>query len=321
MRVLVTGATGFVGNALSYKLIDFGCKVTGSVRQLQSSGISKLTEFVVPDINDETDWSIALEGIQVVVHTAARVHVMHDQAQDPLAQFRRVNVDGTLNLARQASAAGVRRFIFISSVKVNGESTAAGQSFTAEDTPAPHDDYGLSKHEAEQALRLLAVETGLEVVIIRPPLVYGPGVKANFLSMLRWLKRGIPLPLGAIHNRRSLVALENLIDLIIICIDHPAAAGETLLVSDDEDISTTDLLYRVAEALNLHARLIPVPVWFLEAAAGLLGKQAVMRRLCGNLQIDISRTKMLLDWRPPISLKEGLRRAAQNRTEGTYVGK
>jgi nucleoside-diphosphate-sugar epimerase len=235
---------------------------------------------------------------------------MHDESSDPLAEFRKVNVEGTLNLARQAAEAGVRRFIFISSIKVNGEGTPLGSPYRADAQPQPADSYGISKMEAEQGLRALAAETGMEVVIIRPTLVYGPGVKANFLSMMRWLHKGVPLPFGAIHNQRSLVALDNLVDLIVTCIDHPAAANQTFLVSDGEDLSTTELLRRMATALGKPARLLPVPSWLLEAGASILGKKALSQRLCGSLQVDISKTRELLGWTPPLSVDAALRKTA-----------
>jgi UDP-glucose 4-epimerase len=228
-----------------------------------------------------------------------------------LSEFRRVNVAGTLNLARQAAAAGARRFVFISSIKVNGEATHA-RPYRADDVPAPVDAYGLSKHEAEQALRKVSQQTGLEVVIIRPVLVYGPGVKANFLTMMRWLHRGVPLPLGAIDNRRSLVALENLVDLICTCLSHPAAANQTFLVSDGEDLSTAALLQRTATALGTRARLLPVPPRMLEAVARVLGKPDVAVRLCGSLQVDITKTRELLEWAPPSSVDTALKHTARH---------
>jgi UDP-glucose 4-epimerase len=236
---------------------------------------------------------------------------MADTVSDPLQEFRRVNVQATLNLARQAAAAGVRRFVFVSSIKVNGESTQPGSAFTADDAPAPLDAYGISKMEAEQGLRQIALQTGMEVVIIRPPLVYGPGVKANFAAMMRWLKRGVPLPLGAIENQRSFVALDNLVDLIVTCLIHPAAANQTFLVSDGEDVSTTELLRRMGQALGCTARLLPVPASWLKLAADMLGKADMAQRLCGSLQVDISKTRQLLGWQPPLSLDSGLKKAAK----------
>jgi nucleoside-diphosphate-sugar epimerase len=247
-----------------------------------------------------------------VVHLAARVHVINDTVADPLAEFRKSNVEATLALATQAAQAGVQRFIFISSVKVNGEHTQPGHTFRADDTPSPQDPYGISKMEAEVGLRAIAQQTGMEVVIIRPPLVYGPGVKANFASMVQWLQRGVPLPLGAIHNRRSLVALDNLVDLITTCLDHPAAANQTLMVSDGEDVSTTELLRRMAAALGIPARLLPVPQRLLEWGATLVGKKEVAQRLFSSLQVDAQPTRQLLGWKPPVSLDQGLRQVAKH---------
>ena len=300
-RVVVTGSNGFVGRALCAGLAARGfvvCCVTRS-----RCGLHGGTEdFVVGNMDGSTGWEEALTGCKVVVHLAARVHVMADAADDPPDEFRRVNVHGTLNLARQAAASGVRRFVFVSSIKVNGEATQLGSPFTADDEPAPLDAYGVSKMEAEQRLRELATETRMEVVIVRPPLVYGPGVKATFASMMRWLKRGVPLPLGAIHNQRSLVALDNLVDLIITCLTHPAAANQTFLVSDGEDLSTTQLLRRMGVALGKPARLIPVPVSILKLGAALVGKPELAQRLCGSLQVDMSKTRELLGWTPPLSV-------------------
>ena len=309
MNISVTGANGFVGRYLSAAMISRGLTVQGLSRTSCKSE-NGISHIVVTGIDIDTVWRHALLGCDAIVHLAARVHVMHETTTNPLAEFRRVNVDGTLNLARQAAAAGVRRFVFISSVKVNGESTQTGVPFTADDTPAPLDAYGISKMEAEQGLRELAIQTGMEVVIIRPPLVYGPGVKANFAAMMRWLQRGVPLPLGAIHNQRSLVAIDNLVDLIVLCLKHPAAANQTFLVSDGEDVSTTELLFRMGRAMGRPARLLPVPSSVLKLAGALLGKSDVVQRLCGSLQVDITKTQDLLGWTPPVSLGEGLRRTA-----------
>ena len=263
------------------------------------------------DMTASTDWHAALIGVHSVVHCAARVHVMKDDATDPLQAYREVNVNGTLNLARQAAQAGVGRFVVISSIKVNGEATQPGQFFTADDVPSPLDPYGVSKLEAEQGLREIEAQTGMEVVIVRPPLVYGPGVKANFASMMRWVARGMPLPLGAIHNARSMVALDNLVDLLVICIKFPAAAGHTFLVSDGEDVSTTELLRRTANAMGKKALLLPVPASVLELGATLLGKRDVAQRLCGSLQVDMTRTRRLLGWNPPLTLDQGLKKAVK----------
>lgn len=271
----------------------------------------ELEYVTAPSLSADADWRPALEGVTAVVHAAARVHVMREEAADPLAEFRRANVEGTLALARQAAAAGVERFIFISSIKVNGESTPRDRPFSAADVPQPQDPYGVSKLEAERALGELARETRLEVVIVRPPLVYGPGVKANFFALLKWLQRGVPLPFGAIRNRRSLVALDNLVDLVATCVEHPAAPGQTLLVSDGDDLSTTELLRRLAHALGKPARLVPVPEPVLIFAARALGAGSIARRLCGSLCVDIAPTRSLLGWAPPLSVDEGLRTAAE----------
>jgi nucleoside-diphosphate-sugar epimerase len=311
--ILVTGASGFLGASLVRHLASSEAfSVRAPVRHLRVCFPASVEVLPIADLDASTNWQPALSGVEVVVHASARVHVMHEAAQDPLVEFRKVNLEGTLNLARQAAAAGVKRFIFISSIKVNGEATPPGKPFSAEDVPAPVDAYGVSKLEAEQGLYELAASTGMEVVIIRPVLVYGPGVKANFLSMMRWLSRGIPLPLGAIHNRRSLVALENLISLIVVCIDHPRAANQTFLVSDGEDVSTTDLLRKLACALGKPARLLPVPGWLLQGAAALLGRRNVAQRLFGSLQVDISKNRALLGWTPPVTLGQGLRVTAHH---------
>lgn len=311
MITLVTGANGFVGSALCARLRKDDAPVRGAVRS--SNMWPGGTEGVTIDgLASDTDWSEALKNVEQVVHLAARVHVMNDKSSDPLAEFRRVNVEGTAALARQAAVAGVRRFVFLSSVKVNGECTEAGQPFNANDVPAPEDPYGVSKHEAEELLRKIAIETGLEVVIIRPPLVYGPGVKANFESMMRWLARGVPLPLAAVtQNRRSLVALDNLVDLIVKCLNHPAAANQTFLVSDGEDLSTAQLLKRMSAAMGKPVRLFYVPPGLLKLGATLLNKPGIYQRLCGSLQLDIAKTRQLLDWTPPLSVDEGLQRAAE----------
>ena len=307
-RLLITGATGFVGKAVCEQAMQHGLSVKGALR-IHGGVPSCVEPFIVGEINAATDWGSALRDVSVIVHLAARVHVMHDTATDPLAAFRAVNVDGALNLARQAAAAGVKRFVFISSVKVNGESTQFERAFTEADAPNPQDAYGQSKHEAEQGLRQLSAATGMEVVIIRPPLVYGPAVKANFAALMRAVQRGWPLPLGAVRNQRSLVALDNLVDFIFTCITNPQAANHTFMVSDGQDLSTTELVRGMAQAAGVTARLLPVPVWALQAGAKLLGKGDAVQRLCGNLQVDISKARSLLGWVPPVSVEEGLRRA------------
>jgi nucleoside-diphosphate-sugar epimerase len=307
MKVLVTGVNGFVGREVLKQLnVMSDLQAVGSVRS--AAGLTGTTVIEVGDLNAQTDWSLALAGADAVAHVAARVHVMHDADADPKAAFRSVNVDGTLNLARQAAVAGVKRFVFVSSVKVNGESTSLGRAFTEADAPNPQDLYGQSKHEAEQGLRQLSAETGMELVITRPPLVYGPGVKANFAALKHAVQCGLPLPLGAVHNQRSLVALDNLVDFIVTCISHPQAANQTFLVSDGQDLSTTELVRGMARAAGVPARLLPVPVWALQAGASLLGKGDAVLRLCGNLQVDIAKARSLLGWVPPMSVEEGLRR-------------
>ncbi len=307
---LITGANGFVGSAVLAALKKRQCAIRGTVRSATNGH-----NVAVGDIGPSTSWWPALEGVDTVVHTAARVHVMDEKATDPLTAFRNVNVAGTRRLAEQAGQFGVRRFIYISSIKVNGEVTyldKARGAFTPFDHPCPQNAYAQSKWEAEQALHEVSDQTGLEVVIIRPPLVYGPGVKANFLSMMRWLYRGVPLPFGSIHNKRSIIALDNLVDLIVTCVDHPAAAKQTFLASDDEDLSTTELLQRMAVALGKEPHLFPMPTWFLQFLARFTGKGDVADRLLGSLQIDIGKTKKLLDWAPPLSVDEALRKTAED---------
>jgi UDP-glucose 4-epimerase len=317
--ILVTGANGFVGSSLCAALARLGLIVVAATRHTLPDTLlyhQNITNFKVSTLDIDTDWQYGLQGCEIVVHLAARVHVMTETASEPLTEFCRVNVDGTLNLARQAVAAGVRRFIFISSIGVNGKSTTLSQRFTAEDVPGPHDHYSISKYEAEQGLRELAAETGLELVIIRPPLVYGANAPGNFGRLMHALVNGFPLPLGAIHNKRSLIALDNLIDLIVTCLDHPAASGQTFLVSDGDDLSTTELLHRMGQTLERPARLIRVPVFLLVAGATLLGRPDMARRLCESLQVDISKTRSLLGWNPPMSVDEGLKRAAQPIIDG-----
>lgn len=312
MKVLVTGANGFVGREVLQRLnVMRGLQALGSVRC--AAGLTSATIIEVGDLTAQTDWSMALAGADAVVHLAARTHVIHDTEVDPLRVFRVVNVASTLSLARQAAAAGVKRFLFISSVKVHGEFTQPGRVFTHTDAPNPQDAYGQSKYEAEQGLSQLSADTGMEVVIIRPPLVYGPGVKANFAALIRVVQSGWPLPLGAVRNQRSLVALDNLVDFIVTCITHPKAANQIFLVSDGQDLSTSELVRGIARAAGVPARLLPVRVWVLQAGAKLLGKGDAVQRLCGNLQVDISKASSLLGWVPPVSVEEGLRRTMSNR--------
>lgn len=307
-RILITGGTGWVGGTLIPALRGQGHDIIAAIRS--NGDIPGVRSVKINAIRDWQGWSDSLSDRQVVLHLAARVHVMRETASHPLQAFRETNTAATLHLARQAATAGVRRFIFVSSVKVNGECTVAGQPFTAADAPSPQDPYGISKMEAEHGLRQIAAETGMEVVIVRPPLVYGPGVKANFASLMRAVQRGIPLPLASVtNNRRSFVALDNLVDLLITCLDHHAAANQTFLVSDGEDLSTADLLLRLGRAMGKQARLFPVPPSLLQLGANILGKGDMAQRLLGNLQVDIGHTRNTLNWSPPISVDEGLRRA------------
>jgi nucleoside-diphosphate-sugar epimerase len=314
VNILLTGASGFLGSCLSNFLnkndqFDLTC----AIRRSRPTGGGM--DVLIDSFDVSPEWASALAGKDIVIHAAARAHIMKDEVLNSLAEYRKVNVEGTLNLAQQAAAAGVKRFIFISSIKVNGEQTSLGKPFFSYDAPSPEDFYGTSKYEAEVGLRELAAETGMEVVIIRPPLVYGPGVKGNFSSMIKLVGKGLPLPLGAVHNKRSFVALDNLVDLIIICIDHPGAANETFLVSDGEDLSTTQLLQGVAEAMGKPSRLIPVPAGLLQFGATLLGKKPVAQRLLGSLQVDISHTRKCLNWTPPLTVKQGLQRCFPNQQD------
>ena len=309
-KILITGASGFIARSIvcyvaRSRKYEVSCLTRHVVNERVAGAVyhPPSPEYLV------TDFISALVGIDVVVHCAARAHVITDRVANPLAAFRAVNVNGTLNLAAQAARAGVKRFVFISSIGVNGLHTDKEQSYTENDYPFPHNDYALSKWEAEQGLLKIARETGLEVVIIRPPLVYGPNAPGNFGSLMNAVKRGLPLPLGAIHNQRSLVALDNLVDFIITCINHPNAANQTFLVSDGHDLSTFELIRTMAKAAGVPARLIPVPVPMLQLVGKLLGKGDAVQRLCGNLQVDISKARNLLNWSPPISVEEGIRRA------------
>jgi len=299
--VLVTGASGFVGKALVRSLKERGRRVTAVSRHPEST-----LGFASNRVQQYEECTQFMTPGSCIVHLAARVHVINDKAGNPLAAFRAANVDVTLELARRAADAGVKRFILLSTVKVNGEQTLPGHPFGADDPCAPVDAYAMSKWEAEQGLRQIAAETGLEIVIIRPPLVYGPGVRANFAALLNAVARGWPLPFGAVDNRRSLIGLHNLLDVIDVSIEHPAAANQTFLVSDADDLSMPELIRRIARAVGRKPRLIPVPPLLLKTGAVFLGQQEKLRRLCGNLQLDISKTRELLGWKPPFSVDECL---------------
>ncbi len=314
MKVLVTGANGFVGSATARSLAKLGHSVVAQTRQMPAMPwpTCAIITPCITDLDQTNGVQTALQGCDWVVHTAARVHQVRETAANPLEAYRKVNTQYTLDLAHAAAAQGSKRFVFLSSIKVNGEWTAEGQAFRTDNAAAPKDPYGISKLEAEQSLRAIAAQTGMEVVIVRPPLVYGPGVKANFLTMMQWLQRGIPLPLGAIDNQRSLVGLGNLVGLLEKCLTHPAAANQTFLASDGQDVSTTELLRALAKALRVPARLLPVPQAWLEGALGALGREALAQRLCGNLAVDIEKTRQLLDWTPPYTLAQGLQATADH---------
>lgn len=304
MNILITGATGFIGKWLVDRLSADGFQVTAAVRNPSASMPPTVRTVAVGDITPGTDWSEALAGIDAVVHLAARVHVMKDNTANPLAEFRHVNVGGTKRLARQAVEAGVRRFIFLSSVKVNGEGAEA--PYSEDDPPAPQDHYGMSKLEAEETLRCIANESNMETVIIRPPLVYGPGVGANFLRLCHLVRRGIPLPLAGINNLRSMIYVENLVDAIIVGLVQPDAAGKTYLVSDGEDVSTPELIRRLAAALEKPARLVPFPASLLRLVGKLLGKSAEVERLTESLRVNSSKIENELGWEPPFTMNQGL---------------
>jgi nucleoside-diphosphate-sugar epimerase len=307
--LLITGASGFVGTSLIQRLAIEGWPVTAAVHTSVASFPKTVQTIRIGTITPDTEWFGALEGIDTIVHLAARVHVMKDKHADPLAEFRRVNVSGTGHLAREAAKAGVRRFIFVSSIKVNGEETDT--PYSEAQSVQPSDPYGISKWEAELALRRIETETGMQVVIIRPPLVYGPGVKANFLNLIRIVKSGIPLPLASVSNKRSLVYIENLVDAIVTCIRNPNAAGQTYLVSDGEDVSTPELVRRMSSAFGRPARLFPFPARLLRLAGILLGKSGPVDRLIGSLVIDSSKIRRDLGWKPPYTMELGLKRTAE----------
>ena len=307
MRILLTGATGFVGKAIHERLYKHTVLLTS---RSEPSGNSNI--FFQKYMSSTEDFSDCLYNVDVVIHAAARVHQMNDQSQDPLSEFMEVNCFGTLNLARQAAEAGVKRFVFLSSIKVNGEKTQSGVPFRFNDASHSNDPYGISKAEAEVGLLKIALETNLEVIIIRPPLVYGPGVKANFKSLMRIAERNIPLPLGAIRNKRSFVAVDNLVDLINICVDHPDAVNKVFLVSDDSDISTPELVTLMANAFGSKAHLLNISPRLLKLIAKIIGKQSIVDRLCDDFQIDIKHTKDTLGWKPRISMTEGIRRCADH---------
>jgi nucleoside-diphosphate-sugar epimerase len=305
VKILITGSAGLVGKRTVELALARGFECIAQVRIANRASVIPTVALM---IGADTDWKEALNGVDVVIHCAARVHQMNEESPVNADQaYQEVNVNGTLNLARQAVSAGVKRFIFLSSIKVNGEFSLPNRPFTPEISSVPQDLYGRSKYEAELGLQAIAKETELEVVIIRPPLVYGPRVRANFASMMKWVHRGIPLPFGAVDNQRSLVYLDNLVDLMLTCCTHPQAKDQILFVSDDCDLSTTELLRSVAQAMQVPNRLIPIPSAWISTALRMVGKQALGQRLFGSLQVDISQTKERLDWQPPVSFGDAIK--------------
>ena len=309
-KILLTGASGFVGGSLAISLMKQGAHVRVAVRSPLELPGSEVV--LVSEIDQQTAWGKILKGMDTVIHCAGRAHVMNDLFANPLPEYRRINVEGTMNLARQAAAAGVKRFIFLSTVKVNGEQTPQGKPYSESDAPMPQNPYAISKYEAEQGLMELAAKTDLEVVIIRPTLVYGLGVKANFFTMLRMVRLGMPLPFGSIANKRSFIYVENLHSLISRCVVHPGAANQLFMASDGHDLSTTELLRYCGSAMGVGVYLIPIPESLCMLSASLLGQGEAIQRLCGSLQVDISKARKLLDWEPPISVQVGLEKTVQN---------
>ena len=315
MNVLVTGANGFVGKVLCETLLESGHHVIAVYRNQRQVAVD-VSPYFISDINLNTNWSEVLSNVDVVVHLAARVHVMNDRVENPLQEFRKVNVDASLNLVNQAILAGVKRFIYLSSIKVNGECTLIDKPYVETDIANPQDAYAISKYEAEIALMNACQNNEMEFVIIRPPLIYGAGVKANFAKMMRIVKRGIPLPLGKVHNQRSLIYVKNLASLITRCMEHPAAANQLFLASDNCDLSTTNLLAACAKALAVKPRLLSVPQKVIEMAAVILGKRDLTQRLYGNLQVNSAKARSLLAWQPPFTVEQGLKATAMNLDDG-----
>jgi len=299
-HILLTGASGFLGSAVLERIKDKNPILIGRNNNL------KETNFFFKELTNDELYDDCLNGVEIIIHCAARAHIMNDKYSDPLAEYRKVNVYGTENLARQAAAAGIKRFVFISSVKVSGESTTVKRPYSESMKPVPEDAYGQSKYEAEEVLKQVSADTGMDVVIIRPPLVYGAGVKANFRSLLKLSSLSIPLPFGAVHNKRSMVYVENLVDFIIRCIDHPNAANQTFLISDGEDLSLKSLITYIRKAMGRSAWLLPVPVSMFKLVGKLRGKSGVVDRLVGDLQVDSSKARELLDWTPPYTVEQGI---------------
>ena len=304
MKILVTGVSGFVGQSLIRELKLKNIRFVGIVRELSLSNLDEMIE--VSDFSIPNVWQKPLANCDVVIHLAARVHVMREANVSPLKAFLDVNLKGTLSLAEAAAKAGVKRFVYVSSIKVNGEFTTTNK-FTETDIPEPLDPYAISKWEAEKALRKIEQEKGMEVVILRPPLIYGPGVKANFASLLKLVDKGLPLPFLAIKNRRSLIFLDNFVDAVVTCIAHPNAAGKTYLVSDGEDVSMAQLVRKIAVSLNKPSYLFYFPLIVIRLFAKLIGKAASINRLTESLVIDSSKIRKELEWQPPFSIDQGLK--------------
>ncbi|MHB1116100.1 NAD-dependent epimerase/dehydratase family protein [Sideroxydans sp.] len=305
--VLVTGANGFVGRSVCASLLKAGYTVRAAVRHLANFDIPNCEPCHIQSIDADTDWSAALDGVTTVIHLAARVHVMHDDVADPQAEFHRVNVAGTERLALAAAASGVKRIVYVSSIGVNGLSTAVDQVFSEIDKPCPHNAYAISKWEAEQSLMRLSATSGLEAVIVRPPLVYGPNAPGNFAHMVKVVAKNIPLPLASVRNLRSLIYVENLADALILCATHQDAVGQTYLLSDGADISTPDLLRQLGAKY-----LFACPLALLKMAGGVIGKGEQVERLLGSLRIDSGKIRSELNWHSPYTLQEGLRKTRES---------
>jgi len=308
-KLLVTGAAGFVGSELINYLAVRNFEVVAASRRKPQDCPSNVNFVEIGDLKTNINWIKALRGVYAVIHTAARVHVSEENSLDSLNEFRKINVDATLKLARQSIEAGVKRFVFISSIKVNGEKTLLNKVFTEDSPPNPSDSYSISKYEAEEGLKMIAKETGLEVVIVRPVFIYGRKAKGNFQEIIYWMQKPFPLPFGSINNSRSIISIDNLVDFLAICSTHPAAANQIFIVSDGEDVSTSELLKSISFLMNSRVKLISVPPLLIKFLASLFGKQKIAQRLCDNLKVDISKAKNLLRWTPNISLRNGLRKA------------
>lgn len=326
MKVLVTGANGFIGSALVRRLALSGVSVCGSVRSAsQQQAIERVapnvTTYLTGAIGRDTEWGSALAGVDAIVHTAGRAHVLRERCANPLLAFRTVNVEGTERLAREAVRYGVRRFVYLSSVGVHGDHTKTGERFQETDTPNPVNDYSRSKLEAEEAIQRVTSQSSLEAVIVRPTLVYGPAAPGNMAAMLTWLHRGIPLPLANVSNARSLVSLENLCSLLSVCLTHPQAAGETFLAADVRAVSTPEMLRLIACGMGRTARLFPLSERLLRLASAYSATRAIYQRLCGSLVVDIRKAADLLDWRPPLAIEQGLIDLGHCYSESGFVGK